>query len=146
MNKKRIAGFAFIFVATGIIFSNTKLTGAAIGSPISNSFNLVAVVLLVIGLILASQKDNLKYGNYAYQILESKKYVDNVNELKKIARRSGYTLREGFREGTKVYDDNEQIITVIPNHKRIGGKGTSKSILEALASGESNYRVNQRNR
>jgi len=51
----------------------------------------------------------------------------------------GYTLVEGYKEGTRVYKGNE-VLTVIPKHARIESRGTIKSILEALASGESSFR------
>ena len=51
----------------------------------------------------------------------------------------GYVLREGYKEGTRVYKGNE-VLTVIPNHRKMAGRGTAKSILEALATGESSFR------
>jgi hypothetical protein len=77
--------------------------------------------------------------NYAQEILNQRRYVDDTRELKKIAKKMGYTLMEGYKEGTRVYD-GESVLTVIPNHRKIGGKGTAKSILEALATGESSFR------
>jgi len=135
MNKKRITGFAFIVLAIGITLSNISITGAVIGTSISNSLSLAAIVFLIIGLVLTFQRDR----NYAQEILDQRRYVDDTRELKKIARKMGYTLMEGYKEGTRVYSGNE-VLTVIPNHRKIGGKGTAKSILEALATGESSFR------
>lgn len=138
MNKKRIIGFVFIVLAIGITLSNVSITGAVVGTSISNSFSLVAVIFLIFGFILTFQRDR----NYAQEILDEGKYVDDTRELKKIARIMGYTLMEGYKEGTRVYNRNE-VLTVIPNHRKIGGKGTAKSILEALATGESSFRRHQ---
>jgi hypothetical protein len=135
MNKKRITGFVFIVLAIGITISNISITGAVIGVTISNSLSLVSIILLVVGLILVTHQDR----NYAQEILNQRRYVDDTRELKKIAKKMGYTLMEGYKEGTRVYD-GESVLTVIPNHRKIGGKGTAKSILEALATGESSFR------
>ena len=135
MNKKRITGFAFIVLAIGITLSNISITGAVIGTSISNSLSLAAIVFLIIGLVLTFQRDR----NYAQEILDQRRYVDDNRELKKIARKMGYTLMEGYKEGTRVYSGNE-VLTVIPNHIKICWKGTAKSILEALATGESSFR------
>ena len=138
MNKKRITGYVFIVLAIGIILSNISITGAVIGTSISNSLSLVAVVFLIVGFILTFQRDR----NYAQEILDQRKYVDDTRELKKIARRMGYTLMEGYKEGTRVYSGDE-VLTVIPNHRKIGEKETARSILEALATGESSFRQHQ---
>jgi len=61
MNKKRITGFAFIVLAIGITLSNISITGAVIGTSISNSLSLAAIVFLIIGLVLTFQRDR----NYA---------------------------------------------------------------------------------
>lgn len=135
MNKKRVVGFVFIALAIGITASNFSITGAVIGTSISNSLSLIATAFLVVGLILMSYQDR----NYAQEILDQRRYVDDTRELKKIARKMGYNLIEGNKEGTRVYSGN-QVLTVIPNHRKIQGRGTVKSILEALATGESSFR------
>ncbi len=135
MKKKRFIGLAFIAISLIIIVSNASITGAVIGTSSSNSLSLVAIIFFVAGLVLMSQRDR----NYAQEILEQRRYVDDTRELKKIARKMGYNLMEGYKEGTRVYKGNE-VLTVISNHRKIEGKGTVKSILEALATGESSFR------
>ena len=71
--------------------------------------------------------------------MKSGRYVSSTRELKRIARNSGYKVIDGFREGSRVYDD-DKVITVIPNHREVGGRGTAIRILEALATGESSFR------
>lgn len=79
--------------------------------------------------------------NYAKKILESGRYVNSNRELKRIAKREGYILEDGYREGTIVlHPSNRRVVTVIPNHKTINCRDTIKSILEALATGESSFR------
>lgn len=135
LNQKRILGFSLIVIAIVTIISNVSVTGAVIGTSISNSLNLIAVVLFIIGIILTTSKDR----NYAQEILDQRRYVDDTSELKRIARQMGYTLEEGYNEGTRVYK-GKTVLTVIPHHRRIQGRGTVKGILEALASGESSFR------
>lgn len=135
MNKKRIAGFIFIFVAIAIIISNLSITGAVIGKAISNSLSLIAAIFLIVGIVLATYKGR----NIAQEILDTGRYVDSTKYLKKVARKMGYELKEGYKEGTKVCD-GDVVITIIPNHRKIRARGTSISILEALATGQSSFR------
>lgn len=135
MNKKRILGIALIILSSAVIISNINITGAVIGSPLLISLNLIAVALFIIGIILTIYESK----NYAREILERRRYIDDPREMMKIARKCGYTLDKGHREGAKVYN-GDNIITVIPtNHPRID-KRVSNSILEALATGESSFR------
>jgi len=137
MEKKRILGFVFIILSIGITISNITTTGAVIGTSLSNYFSIVAIVLLIVGIILISSRDR----NYAQEILDNKRYVDKEKEIKSIAKKMGYYIEEAHREGTKVYNEKGgDIITVIPHHRRGIKKGTSRNILEALASGESNFK------
>jgi hypothetical protein len=136
MLLKRILGVGLLVISIIIIFANKVITGAVIGTNISNSLSFVAVFLFIVGLVLTI---TIKKPNYAQEILQSGRFVDKTNDLKKIARKMGYTLDEGHKEGTRIYD-GEDILTVIPNHRKINARGTVKSILEALASGESSFR------
>ena len=135
MRKERFLGLFFVVISLLILISDVSITSAVIGTTSSNSLSLIAIVFLAIGLILISQRER----NYAREILEQRRYVDDTRELKKIARKMGYSLMEGYKEGTRVYNGNE-VLTVISNHRKIEGKGTVKSILEALATGESSFR------
>ena len=135
MKKKQFLGLVFVVISLIVLISNFSITGAVIGTSSSNSLSLIAVIFLVVGLALVSQRER----NYAQEILEQRRYVDDTRKLKKIARKMGYSLMEGYKEGTRVYNRNE-VLTVIPNHRKIEGRGTVKSILEALATGESSFR------
>ena len=133
--KRRDIGLFLILAGIVLSVANVSITGAVIGTPQSNSLSLVVVILFVIGLVLMSRRDK----NYAQEILDQRLYVDDTRELKKIARKMGYSLMEGYKEGTRVYNGNE-VLTVIPNHRKIEGKKTVKSILEVLATGGSSFR------
>ncbi len=74
--------------------------------------------------------------NYAQEIIDNRKSINKPRDLIKIAKKMGYRLEKGYREGTRVYSQ-ENVITNIP-HKITSG--VRKSVLEALASGESNFR------
>jgi len=135
MNKKRIFGLSFITLAVVIIILNAKITGAFVGTVFSNSLSFAALIFFVVGILLFFEKQK----NYAQEVLESRRYVDKTGELKRIAREMGYELVEGYREGTRVLK-GDKVLTVIPKGKRVNGKGTIISILEAMATGESNFR------
>ena len=135
MNKKRVVGLVFIVLAIGITVSNLNINGAVIGKSVSNSLSLIAAVFLVIGLILMSYRER----NYAQEILDQRRFVDDTRELKRVARKMGYNLVGGHKEGTKVYS-GDQVLTVIPHHRKIEKKGTVYSILEALATEKSSFR------
>ena len=124
-----------MLLAFGIIISSVSLTGAAIKNVFSGSNGLTAVILFLIGLVLISGRER----NYAREILDQRKYVEDTRELKKIARQMGYELIEGYKEGTRVYNGKE-VVTVIPNHRKISGRGVVRGILESLAMGESSFR------
>ena len=60
MNKRKILGFVFIFLAVVTAISNARTTGAFIGTTLSNSLSLVSVVLFLVGgfLILSEKLEN----------------------------------------------------------------------------------------
>ena len=93
MNLKRNLGISFVFLAIIISAVNLNITGAIIGSSLSNSFSFVAIIFLVVGVLLMSQRER----NYAQEILDRGAYVSRTREHKKIARRSGYELDGGYR-------------------------------------------------
>lgn len=60
MDKKRILGFGLILVAVAIIASNISMTGAVIGTTLSNSMSFIALVFLVVGLgLMMARKKSL---------------------------------------------------------------------------------------
>ncbi len=142
MGKKRTIGILFITISILIAFSNLTIVGAVIGARASNSLSWITIVFFVIGVLLVVRESEVET-NYAQQILDRNKYVPNPREMIKIARKSGeYELVGGHKEGTRVYY-GDKVLTIIPNHGTIS-KGTSKSILESLATGESSFRKRSR--
>jgi len=132
--KKSLGLVTVVISSIGLIL-NKSITGAVIGTTVSNSVSLIAIALFIVGLTLMASKDR----NYAQEIIDKGAYMDDTNELRKIARRMGYDLQEAKREGTRVYS-GKAVVTVIPRHRKIQGRETQKSILEALATGESSFR------
>lgn len=134
--RKRSIGI-FLFLLTVILLAlNLSMTGAAIGTQTFVPLNLIAIAVFIIGLVLMARRDR----NYAQEILDQRRFVDSPREYMSIARKMGYPLVEGYKEGTRVLNrDRKGVLTVIPNHK-ITNRGTCRSILEALATGEPNFR------
>jgi len=135
MKESRVFGIVLVVFSLILWASNVRITGAVVGTHFFNSLSLVALAILITGLALIIRKDR----NYAQEILDQRRYVDDTRELEQIARKMNYTLHKNHREGTRVYN-GESILTVIPHHRRVEGKGTVKSILEALATGEPSFR------
>ena len=134
--KRRVFGFVLVIISIVLTLFNSTITGAVIGSNLSNYSNFFASLCFVVGLILMS---NGGKRNIAEEMLKQRRYVDNTRELKGIARKMGYILVDGYKEGTRVCRGDE-VITVIPNHRKVSGRGTIVSILEALSTGESSFR------
>ena len=140
MQKRKLIGIISIIIGTVILInSQTTLLGVSLSPGGANNFSLIAGLAFVgVGIVLLFSKKYTKGdSDYAQHILDDGKYVDNPIEMKSIAKDSGYSLDKGAKEGTNVLKGTE-IITVIPGHKI--KRGTSRSILEALASGNSNFR------
>ena len=131
----RSIGFFLVVVASVSFTFRKSITGAVIGTNYTGVVNLISIAMLIVGIVLMSSKDR----NYAQEIIDKGAYMDDTNGLRKIARRMGYDLQEAKREGTRVYS-GKAVVTVIPRHRKIQGRGTQKSILEALATGESSFR------
>jgi hypothetical protein len=74
----------------------------------------------------------------AQKIKESGKVINKPNEIVHIAKKSGYVIGDGVREGTPVYDKSGNYIIVIPRHNVSGG--VYHNIINELASGKSNFR------
>ena len=60
MNLKRNLGISFVFLSIIISAVNINITGAVIGSSLSNSFSFIAVIFLVVGVLLMSGRDGDK--------------------------------------------------------------------------------------
>jgi hypothetical protein len=138
MNKKRILGISLFLLGVVLIVVSTSPTptGAAIGTgQYGNSLSLVGLVLIIGGMVVLMAKAQLE--NLAQEVLNSGRHVGKSKELKKISNKMGYSGKN-VREGYQVRDEDGNVITVIPNHNEINSY-VSKSVLKALATGESNY-------
>ena len=129
-----IAGVLFI-----ANFSVSKLTGNVIGENVAVATSSLGFILLIAGiaLFIVSTESRLEK-TLAQKIKESGKIVDNPSEIIRIARKSGYTIGEQVKEGTKVYDFQGRYLTVIPRHNI--SPGTYRGIIKTLATGESTFR------
>lgn len=133
-------GIAFVVVGLFLIMASTTftLTGNVVnnsGKGIQVGSSIFGIAFLVVGLASFLAK---KEGNLAKRVLESGAVVD-TKKLIKLAKGMGYEVVKGYKEGARVYD-GEEVITVIPKHKTVEGKGTYLGILKALSTGESSFR------
>ena len=138
MKKKIIIGIILAILGIVLII-NSQIRILEISlSPSGTEVNInliTGIALLIFGVILMHNGGR----NYAKEALDNRKYVDNPKEMLSIAKKLGYELRESSKEGKKVYNGKQVIATIPTNHARIS-KGASRSILEALATGESSFR------
>lgn len=132
-----------LMIITGVLlianFSVSKITGNVIGENTGVATSSLGFVLLITGIafFIVAQENRLEK-TLAQQIKESGKIVNNPNEIIRIARKSGYTIGEEVREGTKIYGLNGKYLTVIPRHNI--SPGTYRGIIKTLATGESTFR------
>jgi membrane-bound ClpP family serine protease len=140
MQKRKLIGIISVIIgATILISSQTTLLEISLSPGETDNIGLVGgLVFIIVGIVLLFAKKYDKGSpSFAQRIIDKNKYIERPEEMKSVARDSGYILDKGAREGTNVLKGTE-IITVIPGHKI--KRGTSRGILEALASGESNFR------
>jgi len=86
-----------------------------------------------------SKEPESKEKNIAQEVLDNRGVIESSKILKSVATQMGYDLKTGSKEGLRVLDYEGNLITVIPNHKKINNN-TSRGILKDLASGESSFR------
>jgi hypothetical protein len=141
MRKTGMLGLLMIIAGVLFIanFSVSKLTGNVIGENVAVATSSLGFILLIAGiaLFIVSTESRLEK-TLAQKIKESGKIVDNPSEIIRIARKSGYTIGEQVKEGTKVYDFQGRYLTVIPRHNI--SPGTYRGIIKTLATGESTFR------
>jgi len=138
--EKRLSIF---LISMGLILTANSflinITGNVVSENIQVTSSILGLVFIIggIGLFLSMKEGKLEK-TLAQQTLENNSVVTDTKKLKKIARKSGYTIGKTVKEGYPIFDKKNNYITVIPyRHVSIG---VSKNILRALATGESSFR------
>ena len=127
----------FIFFIGVVLLLNSLLgmTGFIIFENISADFRRIfGSVFVILGLIIfLSGLENRveKTKRQLKEILESRK-IGNYDELRRIAERMGYVIKEGGNH-SKVYMDGK-FITTIPRHAGGVATGTYRGIVKELYS------------
>lgn len=125
--------------------SESGITGNVISERVSAVSSIFSLMLVIGGVLVFMTEREKKEGglekNLAREILQNKQIILDPRKLRKIAnkiaKQQGYSGRE-VKEGYQILDANGNPLTVIP-HKNIS-RGVYYSIMEALATGESNFR------
>lgn len=145
MRKNQIVGFIFLILG-GILILNTfsGISGYIIIEeiPVSSS-GFFGLVFLLVGIILVLMEGGLEKITYAQEIKASGAIITSPRKLIKIAKKSGYTVikRKGG-EGSRVLKPDGSNLTDIPRHNI--STNVYRSIITALATGESSYRKRSR--
>lgn len=141
MKKKIIGGSSALIGAILILNSLSGITGFVISQQLENTPSLFFGIILFVGglalFVLEAREGGLEK-NLARDILKSGKVLSKSREIKKVVDQMGYNYRE-TKEGLQVLDKNGRPLTVIPKHPTISF-GVYKSIMKALATGESSFR------
>ena len=131
---------SFILIIGGLILisdvSLSKITGNVInGNPVMG-FSFFGFALLIIGIVVFLEGGLEK--SLAQEIKESRRIIEKPKDIIHIAKKSGYILGKEVREGTPIYNQYGERITVIPRHNI--SPGVSRNIINDLARGESSFR------
>ncbi len=122
--------FGFIFVFNSLSGITGNIIIEKFDEQVSSIFGLVLILLGLIVFLSGLEK------NLAQEVMESGAVITDPRKLRKIATRMGYSGRN-VKEGYQILDRAGKPLTVIPRHLKYG---TYKSIIEALATGESSFR------
>jgi len=136
MRKKRFLGLTIVLVSILILSFNLTPTAAVIGASFPSFLNIIALIILVIGLVLFLA-DSLER-NLALEVLRSGAVITDPRKIEKIARKMGYSQGKEVREGYQVLDEQGKPLTVIPRHHISGG--VYRNIMKSLSAGESTFR------
>jgi len=139
MNKKRQFGLFLTVVGILIILSSVSgITGNVISNVFveKSLFTIIGLAFFVGGLVLFISGE--RYKKIVEEMYRRNVYVDETKDFKKIAGRLGFRLEPGYKEGTRVYDE-ENVLTVIPKSRKVS-RGVSKGILESFVTRESSFR------
>jgi hypothetical protein len=129
MKKERFFGIVFILFSFFVLSLNLNFTGAVVGVS-SGSLNFIAIIFLVVGSALLIHENKLEK-------LISHKFIDDPRRIKQIAQKMGYHDGREVKEGYQILKKGKPL-TVIPRHHI--SKGVYHSIMNALSTGESNFR------
>lgn len=127
--RKKFLGIFMMISSFAIFLFNPKISGAVVGISYSK-LNFVSLVFFIVGMILFAHKSGLEE-------LTTKKFIDNPQELKRIANKMGYKEGREVKEGYQILYKGKPL-TVIPRHNI--SPGVYRSIKEALITGEPNFR------
>ena len=142
MGKKYLKGLGVFFLLIGIFafvltFNTMNITGNSVLDKIGGSggYFFGIIFVLIGGMLLMSRANSGK--NLAQIAKESGAIITDGKKLKKIAKKMGYEGRE-VKEGYQILDLGGTPLTVIPHHNI--SSGVYRSIITALATGESSFR------
>jgi hypothetical protein len=142
MEKQQLFLSGVLIVGGLILISNvslTKLTGNVIGNIPVLGFSFFGFALLIIGIVLfLMDQEGALEKTLAQEIKESRRIVEKPREIIHIAKKSGYLIGDEVREGTPIYNQYGNRITVVPRHNL--SSGVSRNIINDLARGESSFR------
>lgn len=138
------SAFSLIIGVFLLFTSQTGLTGAVIGTERAGSIGSIIGVILIIGGLVGMMVEEGRLEkeikkNSAQILLDRGGSSCKARDIIRVAKEMNYILDEEHKEGTRVYGSDNNIITVIPNHKTLS-IGVYKNILKALSSGKSNFR------
>ncbi len=126
-----IVGASFLFIGA-VLFVNSVSAGvtgfAVFGESDIAVGGVAAVWFLIAGAVVLGM--SRRGENEAEELLDKRKILTKGDELKRLASRMGYELREGGNH-TTIYNGKHEVITQIPRHSDVR-KGTARSIMNKL--------------
>jgi hypothetical protein len=126
-----IVGMSFLFMAA-VFFVNSVggITGYAVfsGTDYGVGF-LIALWFLFAGMAVLGMAGRGE--NEAQDLLENRKILTKYNDLRRLADRMGYDLKEGGNHAT-VLDSDHHVVTQIPRHTNVN-RNTARGIMRKLA-------------
>lgn len=145
--KKGLGKLGIIVILVGFFFilnsSFAIITGNVVSKKVDALDSFIGIMFLISGLalFLVSELESriLEKKSLAERIKKSGAVITSVKKLKKIALESGYYLGKEVKEGTSVFDEKGNYITVIPKGREVS-RGVYYNIIKALATGESSYK------
>tara|TARA_Y100000310_G_C20426027_1_gene689103 strand:- start:22 stop:639 length:618 start_codon:yes stop_codon:yes gene_type:complete len=121
--KKRIIGISLIVLSIGIIISNVSITGAVIGTSISNSLSLIAIVFLFIGtMLLISERKTIE--SKIEQLVASGVTQSEITGIQEGIQAEYKTMPKEKRKA--IYEEIYKVINEIKSSRGSGGSGRSK--------------------
>ena len=136
-------GWIFFSVGLAFAFFNKIVTGAVIGFSATSLFGIIGILSFLAGLALLFEAERRRekegdlvrdVDNEAAGLLKKGKIMVRSQELKRLANRMGYQMRES-RKSTGVYDNGKKV-TDIPHHKDVNYNRARKIMNEMSESYE----------